>query len=115
MRTGPDGAKLLLIASLAMISALPAAAAGRGEPGPVVPMKIVLRDRAADLKLLHDLDIDVDGVFSTWARIYVLPEEMEKLTGLGFGLTPIAPEIAPVEAPYTPAVPFAVPTTYHTY
>jgi carboxypeptidase D len=116
MRSPRIAAVWALTAALAALAGSPARAAGRGEPGPVLPMKIELHDRLADLKLLHDLDIDIDGVFGTWARIYVLPEEMDKLAGLGFALSSLAPESAPVEAaPFTPATPFAVPTTYHTY
>lgn len=93
----------------------PLSAAGRGEPGPVFAMRLTLRDRLSDLKLLHDLDIDVDGVFSTWARVYVLPEELEKLTGLGFALTLAPEDLEPAEILFTPAAPLTVPTTYHTY
>ena len=117
MRIGGNAATWALTAGLAvMLAGGPSWGAGRGEPGPVLPMKIELRDRLADLKLLHDLDIDIDGVFGTWARIYVVPEEMEKLRGLGFGISSLPTESgAAVEAPFTPATPFAVPTTYHTY
>ena len=93
----------------------PLSAAGRGEPGPIFAMRLTLRDRLSDLKLLHDLDIDVDGVFSTWARVYVLPEELEKLTGLGFALTLAPEDLEPAEILFTPAAPLTVPTTYHTY
>jgi len=109
-------AGLVIAWALALLPAAPAAAAGRGEPGPVIEMKVALRDRLADLKALHELDIDVDGVYGSWARVYVLPEELEKLEGLGFTLAPVADERASeAEAPFTPATPFAVPTTYHTY
>jgi subtilisin-like proprotein convertase family protein len=116
MRMRGAAAALIFAAGLTVSAPQTAWSAGRGEPGPVLPMKIVLRDRLADLKLLHDLDIDIDGVFETWARVYVLPEEVEKLTGLGFDLSSLAPESgAPVEAPFTPETTFAVPSTYHTY
>jgi len=96
--------------------ASPLEAAGRGEPGPVFAMRLTLRDRLSDLKLLHDLDIDVDGVYGSWARVYVLPEEVEKLAGLGLTLTPLADEDESAgELLYTPAPPTSVPTTYHTY
>jgi hypothetical protein len=50
------------------------------------------------------------------ARASLLSEEIEKLKGLGFSLTLLPDEGEPVpEAPFTPAVPSAVPTTYHTY
>ena len=91
-------------------------AAGRGEPGLVAPMRLELRDRLTDLALLSELDIDVDGVFWTWARVYLLPEEIEKLQGLGFALRPLREEGGPeAEGTYTPDAGAAVPSTYHTY
>lgn len=91
-------------------------AAGKGGPGPVLEMRVLLRDRLSDLKLLNELDIDVDGVYDTWARVYVVPEEIEKLSGLGFALTALPSTTEPPpEVPFTPAAPSAVPTTYHTY
>ena len=78
----------LVVTALLGIGGTPVPAAGRGEPGLVFAMRLAIHDRPADLRLLHDLDIDVDGVYGTWARVYVLAEELEKLTGLGFQLTP---------------------------
>src|SRR5258706_15464185 len=107
---------LVVASALGILLAPPLLAAGRGEPGVVFPMRVPLHDRLADLMLLHDLDIDVDGVYGTWARVYVLPEEIEKLAGLGFDLSPIPEEVVPAaEMPLTPSAPPTVPTTYHTY
>ena len=110
------GAGLIMACLLGIGAAVPLEAAGRGEPGPVLAMRLTLRDRLTDLKLLHDLDIDVDGVYGSWARVYVLPEEEDKLVGLGFTLT-LRPEDdeAAGELAYTPAAVPAVPTIYHTY
>jgi subtilisin-like proprotein convertase family protein len=108
-------AALVAVACLSLLSPAPRAA-GHGEPGPVVEVRIELRDRLADLKLLHDLGIDVDGVHGSWLRAYVVPEEMDKLQGLGFDLTLIPEEtVPPPEANFTPAETASVPTTYHTY
>jgi carboxypeptidase D len=82
--------------------------AGRGEGGPVFPVEIVLADRVADLAQLTRMGIDIDGVFGQRARAYVIQEEFEKLTLLGFVLTPLPEE--PEEA--ATAAPGA---TYHTY
>ena len=35
--------------------------------------------------------MDVDGVFGTWARLYVLPEEADKLRSLGYALSSLDP------------------------
>lgn len=92
-------------------------AAGRGEPGRVEPVRVELQNRHADLKLFEQLDMDVDGVFGTWARLYVLPEEAEKLIALGYTLSSLDPglegvlDVGPMHA-LTPGV---VPSTYHTY
>jgi hypothetical protein len=72
----------------------PARAAGHGEPGPVFPVEILLRDRGADLKALGEMRIDVDAVFRDRARAFVVAEEMEKLLSLGFDV-----ERAPVDTP----------------
>lgn len=115
-RRGFVPAGLAIAFALGISLAPPLSAAGRGEPGPVFAMRLTLRDRLTDLKLLHDLDIDIDGVFGTWARVYLLPEELEKLTGLGFALALLPEEGEPAaEIPFTPAAPQTVPTTYHTY
>ena len=111
-RRGFVPAGLAISIVLGIAASTPSPAAGRGEPGPVFAMRLTLRDRLTDLKLLHDLDIDIDGVFGTWARVYVLPEELEKLTGLGFALTLLSEEGGPAaEIPFTPAAPLTVPTT----
>lgn len=108
---------LRLLASAAAIAVvvpaafLPALAAGKGEPGPVTPVEILIPDRRADLKVLTDLGIDVDGVYFDRVRAYVVPEEAEKLAALGFALAPI-----PDEAKLTAAAESAfIPSTYHTY
>ena len=105
----------VLVASTA--GAGPALAAGRGEAAPVLSLRVELTDRLADLELFHDLDLDVDGVYGTWARLYVVPEEAEKLEGLGYRvrLLPDTTGTIAEEASYTPASPDAVPSTYHTY
>ena len=107
----------LLAAGLAFAPAVHAA--GRGEPGEIVPARIDLPDAPADLRRLQAMEIDVDGVFDGWARVYLLDEELRKLRGLGYSVTVLARDehlgmiTPPVgEAPPTKA---AVPTTYHTY
>lgn len=67
-------------------------AAGHGEPGPVYPVEILINDRTADLKMLVELGIDIDGVFFNRVRAYVIAEEEEKLTLLGFEVTRIPDE-----------------------
>ena len=52
-----------------------AAAAGKGEPGVVSVVRIDLDGGRADLKVLYELGIDVDGVFDGWARAYVIDDE----------------------------------------
>lgn len=76
--------RLLGLCLLALLPVLPASAAGRGEPGRVFAVRVELRDRLVDLKTFYDLDLDVDGVFGTWARIYVIDEELDKLRALGY-------------------------------
>lgn len=104
---------VVALVSLVVSASFPARAAGRGEPGPVFAVRIELLDRDVDRKLLHDLDIDVDGVFGHWARAYVIAEEVEKLTALGFALSSLPPDDG---TPWEPAPPEAlVPSAYHTY
>ncbi|HEX6852806.1 MAG TPA: M14 family zinc carboxypeptidase [Candidatus Polarisedimenticolaceae bacterium] len=91
---------------LAAAAFVPAFAAGRGEPGRVFAVRVELNDRLADLKLFHDLDLDVDGVFGTWARVYVIEEELGKLRELGFVASEL-PEEIPGPEPEAAA--------YHTY
>ena len=81
-------------------------AAGRGE-GPAAPVQVVLEDRERDLALFHQLDLDVDGVFGTWARVYLIPEEAEKLEALGYSLASLPEEH---ERPGDAAA-----ASYHTY
>ncbi len=107
---------LALSIPVVLALATPAWAAGHGEPGPVLSVRIEIKDRLADLKLLHDLEIDVDGVYGRWARAYLVPEEMVKLAGLGFEFRLLPDEGgAASDAGFTPAAPASVPTTYHTY
>lgn len=103
----PSRRLAILLASFAWIFPHLALAAGRGEPGRVFAVRVELRDRLSDLKVLHDLDMDVDGVFGTWARVHVLEEELEKLRNLGFTASELPEDVAPVDA--------AVPSQYHTY
>jgi len=102
----------LLCLALLGAAATPVLSGGRGEPGPYVPVEIRLVDREADLKLLLDLDIDVDGVFFDRVRAYVIPEEMEKLTLVGFDVEPI-PDEAKLGAAASAAE--LIPPAYHTY
>jgi carboxypeptidase D len=110
-------ARRFFIAILAvhLLGAREVRAAGRGEPGPILAVRVEIRDRIADLELLHAMDADVDGVFGTWARVYVIPEELEKLAGLGFAWRLLPDEDPALDAPYTPAAPGSIPATYHTY
>lgn len=97
-----------LFLSLAVLLCGPALAAGRGEPGEVRPVRVELFDRVADLKMLSDLDMDIDGVFGTWARVYALDEEVQKLRNLGFVVNALPEEPVPLEAP-------GAQPSYHTY
>lgn len=105
----------IAVASLSLLvsSLLPAGAAGRGEPGPVFAVRIEIVDRDADRKLLHDLDIDVDGVFGNWARAYVVSEEVDKLVSLGFSLSLLPPDDGTQWEPVPPGT--LAPSAYHTY
>lgn len=119
MRTTLSALALLL----ALLAPLPAArAAGRGEPGPVFPVEILLRDRVPDLRLLLELDIDVDGVNFDRARAYLVEKELVKLRELGFDVEPVADEAhlqwareQAANAPLAPAAPGSIPPSYHTY
>ena len=76
-----------------LLGAAMAAAPARNEPAPrPIPLRVELGQDTEDLLLLHTLDIDVDAVFHQWARIYVNQEQLEKLTALGFQLTPLPDE-----------------------
>ncbi len=108
MRRPGIGSTLVLLAALALAPAVEAA--GRGEPGEVTAVRVELRDRFADLLVLTHLDLDIDGVFDTWARVYVLDEEVEKLRRLGFIVNDLAEEPPP-----PPSMPFGPPPQYHTY
>lgn len=97
---------VLLLAACA--ASVPALAAGQGEPGTPLEVRVELRNRIDDLKLLDDLRVDVDGVYGTWARVYVLPEELDKLRYLGLTAT----ELPKAEIP---AVEPDALNQYHTY
>ena len=93
-------------------------AGGKGEPGPVFATRVELADRASDLERFHTMDLDVDGVFDGWARIYLTQEELEKLQRLGYGVSVLPQQPGPSpEAPQQPREPGlrTIPTTYHTY
>ncbi len=104
-------------AALALAVAGPARAAGKGEPGPVTPVRVELSDRSADLRLFQQLGVDVDGVFGSWARIYVVPEEAAKLEALGYALSSIDAGLHGVKdvGEARPLAPGVVPSTFHTY
>ncbi len=108
---------LLLTAVCALTAAV---AAGRGEPGPYMTMRVELAEGRGDLQLLRDLDIDIEAVFDGWARLCLVREEIDKLEHLGFELTPLPDEgkigRARMEIEGVAAnVGSRVPTTYHTY
>jgi len=117
--------RLAVLACLSIVVATwfaPAAtAAGKGEPGPVSATRVELLDRRADLELFHALDLDVDGVFDGWARVYLLDEEADTLRSLGYQVSVLWRE--PVEQPVTSAEPApwtgegftSIPASYHTY
>lgn len=115
----PSLRRSLLAAAVLALAFLPLSApraAGHGEPGPVFAVRIDLHDRLADLKLLNDIGIDVDGVYGTWLRAYVIPEEVEKLRALGFMPKLLPDQGLPQEgAEYSPGSGPDVPSAYHTY
>ncbi len=109
-----------LVVSLVFGSTSAVQAAGKGEPGPVVPIRVELNDRQADLDVFKKMDLDVDGVFENWARIYVVPKERKKLTRLGYRISEMPDELpgfhdtGPIPAA-EPGTQRAIPTVYHTY
>lgn len=124
MRSAKFSTRPFLLAGSFLLLALgfaqPGLGAGRGEPGPALPVRIALGDEDADLALLHTLDVDVDGVFDGWARAYVIQEEWVKLRGLGFSVTALPDEgkigLARMkEEGVAPGVRGGVPAQYHTY
>jgi subtilisin-like proprotein convertase family protein len=87
---------------------------------PPFPARCELYERDRDLAMLQDMQINIDGVFEGWARVYLIEEELQKLRTLGFEVTVLpdrAPEMARRlrEEPPTPRGTRAVPATYHTY
>ena len=118
------------VAAVALAALAPAAsAAGRGEPGTVFPVEVLLQDRLEDLKTLHLLDIDIDAVSFDRARCYVLDEELDKLAALGFLVRRIpdearleaerekaaAAQAGPAGQGLLPSAPGSIPSAYHTY
>jgi subtilisin-like proprotein convertase family protein len=123
---------ILLVVSMTLFPLAPGArGAGKGEKGEIFPAEVLLQDRPADLKLLTDLEIDVDAVFRDRARCYLLEEEMEKLVALGFLVERIpdeareeglrekaareAAEGAPLPGGAAPGAALSIPASYHTY
>lgn len=98
--------------------ASPLQAAGRGEPDPAAAYRVELADRRVDLQFFHELDLDVDGVFDGWARVYLTADEVAKLRANGFRLQalPVEPIEAPAEGPVLrePGM-LTIPAAYHTY
>jgi hypothetical protein len=94
-----------------------ARAAGHGEPGPVTPVRVELRDRGADLRLFAQLGVDVDGVFRD------LGAPLRGARGGGqagsAGLCPLQRGPGPARRARRgdghPLAPGVVPSTYHTY
>lgn len=110
---------LVLPAIVAIVFFSPAGnAAGKGESGPVDAVRVELTDRSADLRLFRTMDLDVDGVFDGWARLYLTGEEFEKLRRLGFVVQRLPQQPIPrTDSPRPPqeSGQRAIPTTYHTY
>jgi carboxypeptidase D len=111
----------LLLAALLLLhlpAGSPAWGAGRGEPGPFHLARVELVDEEADLRQLHELGIDVDGVFRGWARLYLIEEELEKLRFLGYEIT-LLPDDGPERAAEARAAAESglagKPPAYHTY
>ncbi len=105
-----------LLAVLLLPVAPAALAAGHGEPGPVYPVEILLRDRAPDLDLLVRMGIDVDGVFRDRVRAYVNDAEIEKLAYIGFDVA-LVPDEGKLAAEREARNPAEVEgkAAYHTY
>lgn len=120
---GRSGRLLPILVGLALVAAFslgPAAvAAGQGEPGPVFPVRVELADEERDLKLLSELDIDIDAVFYGWARAYLIEEERWKLELLGFDVTVLPDEAKAMAAEARQRARAGAleipPSSYHTY
>ena len=121
-RLGACGLTALVLFGLAPF----ALAAGKGEPGPVFPVEILLQNRIDDLQLLTNVGVDIDGVSFDRVRGYVVEKELEKLLALGFRVVRIpdeaklewARERAALETGVpssTSAQPDSIPPSYHTY
>lgn len=126
-RIGAGARTIALVVIAALAVGTVAHAAGRGEPGPIFRARVQVGDAfgddTADLRLLHRLGVDVDAVFHGWARIYVVTEEIEKLTALGFEVD-IVPTLATRDARSpgtasgttgTSGAGIDMPTSYHDY
>lgn len=114
------GAGFVPVVLVVLAIALPTAghAAGKGEPGPVFVTRVDLADRSSDLQRFRTMDLDVDGVFDGWARLYLTGEELAKLKRLGYRVSVLPQQ--PIPEPETPQRPGesgqrSIPTTYHTY
>jgi carboxypeptidase D len=109
--------RLLPLAVILALGITIAPAAGRGEPGTIHVAQVAVANDE-ELRRLHELDMDVDGVFNGWARVYVLQEEIDKLRGLGFFVRVIPNEaqaMAQAEAEREAAGIDIGEPTYHTY
>jgi carboxypeptidase D len=114
VRSRPALATVVVALALALAGTTASSrAAGRGEPGPVRTARVELVDRTADLARLEALDLDIDAVFGSWARVYLLPEEIGKLHALGFTVELLPPE--PREDLSSEPAKTSIPTSYHTY
>jgi carboxypeptidase D len=120
MRRLISSVSVLLLILFASASHSPTLAAGRGEPGPYFQVRVELSDRAADLRLLQDLDIDIETVRDGWARLHLIEEEIDKLEHLGFQLT-MLPDDGKIglarmqQEGIAKDVGSKVPALYHTY
>ncbi len=111
----------LLVIGIVAWCAPAALAAGKGEPGRLSATRVELQDTQADLELFRALDLDVDGLFDGWARVYLLDEEAETLRSLGYEVSVLWQE--PVQKPVASAEPLpwtgegfsSIPASYHTY
>jgi len=93
-------------------------AAGKGEPEQAFAARVELSNRRSDLDLFKVMDLDVDGVFDGWARIYLTQEEFEKLGRLGYAARRMPRQPIPRAEdprPRDESGQRTIPMTYHTY